>query len=167
MYEDPLLRKIVDLMNAHGPKKLRGRWTIGDSLAIPAGLLPHAFVSYEGESISDIANGMLRNNSVVIISVAVDMKREFNQPTDRSDAHEQVVEFISAKEPATCKIRSDSILGVLRAHQDLDVEHNIYIEAGSETTVEYGIGLEKRGSGIVTAEGVLRFQVTHDQNKPF
>ena len=166
MYEDPILRRIVNLMNQYGPKKLRGRWSIGDSLAVPKGLLPHAFVAYDAENISDIAAGELRVNAIVTISVAVDMTREINTPTDRSDAHEQVVEFISAKDTNSYQLKPDSILGALRAHQDLDLARNVYIEVGSETTIEYGVGLEKRGPGIVTAEGVITFQITHDQVKP-
>ena len=91
---------------------------------------------------------------------------EINTPTDRSDAHEQVVEFISAKDTNSYQLKPDSILGALRAHQDLDLARNVYIEVGSETTIEYGVGLEKRGPGIVTAEGVITFQITHDQVKP-
>lgn len=166
MYKDPLLHAIADLMNKYGPEKLKGRWSVGDSLAIPKGLLPHAFISYDSKAYFDVAAGEIRENSNIVISVAVDMTRELKVPTDRSDAHEMVVDFLTGLDAETLKLRSDCIVGVLRAHQDLDKPNNIYIEVGSETSVEYGIGLEKRGPGIVTAEGILRFQVTHDQMKP-
>lgn len=166
MYHDPILRKILDLMNTDGPKALRGRWSIGDSLAIPKNILPHGFIAYDSENVFDIAGGTLRDNANVVISVAVDMTRELQVPTDRSDAHEQVVEFMAKKDPNTFLFDTNSIIGALRSHQELDSEHNIWIEVGTETSIEYGVGLEKRGPGIVTAEAVLRFQVSHDQLIP-
>ena len=166
MYQDPILHTIMNLLNEYGPKKLKGRWTIGDSLAIPKNALPHGFIAYESQAISDIANGELRNDCYIVISVAVDMTRELQVPTDRSDSHEQVVELLAGKDPSTFLFRRDSVIGALREHQELDHDHNLWIEVGSETTIEYGVGLEKRGAGIVTAEGLLRFKLTNDQVIP-
>lgn len=166
MYEDPILRKILDLMNTEGPKALRGRWSIGDSLAIPKNILPHGFIAYDSENVFDIAGGTLRDNANVVISVAVDMTRELQVPTDRSDAHEMIVEFMAKKDKNTLEFDKNSIIGALRSHQELDMAHNLWIEVGTQSSVEYGVGLEKRGAGIVTAEGVLRFQISHDQLIP-
>ena len=165
MYNDPILKKIVEILNLYGPVKFKNRWTTGDALSIPKEALPRGFVAYSSENISDIAAGTLRDNAEIVISVAVDATKEFSSPTTRADSHEQVVEAIAGKN-SDYSFKSDSVVGCLRAHQDLDVEQNLYIEVGSETTIEYGLGLEKRGPGVVTAEGVLRFRITHDQNKP-
>ena len=166
MYTDPILKKIVDLMDAEGPKELKGRWSVGDSLAVPKGTLPRAFISYDRTAVSDIAQGELRTIYNVVITVAVDMTREFSVAVGRSDAHLMVVEFLEAKDPDSLLLKNDSILGVLRKNQDLGAEQNLWIETGTETTVEYGVGIEKRGVGIMTAEGVLRFAITHDQVIP-
>ncbi len=165
-YQDPILRKIKKLMDEQGPKDLRGRWAIGDSMNLPAGALPRGFISYDTELVRDIANTELRDNCSIVITVAVDMKRELQVPTDRSESHEQVVGYLAGKDPDTFQFKRDSIIGVLRGNQDLDIGHNLWIEVGTETEVDYGVGVEKRGPGIVTAEGLIRFQLTHDQLNP-
>lgn len=46
-------------------------------------------------------------------------------------------------------------------HQDLDVNQNLWINTdGGITEIDFGIGVEKRGPGIMTAEGLVRIQVT-------
>lgn len=165
MYNDPILKKIIEILNLYGPKKLKNRWTTGDVLSIPKGAFPRGFVAYSSENISDIAAGMLRDNAEIVLSVVVDATAEFNSPTTRADSHEQVIGAIAGKN-ADYSFKADSVVGCLRAHQDLDVPQNLFIEVGSETVIEYGLGLEKRGPGVVTAEGVMRFRITHDQPKP-
>lgn len=167
LYEDPILRKVMDLLNASGPRELRGRWTIGDSINIPKGILPHGFIAMDNTSHSYAANSEIRTQFNVVISVAVDMLAEFNKPTDRSDSHEQVIALLE-KRNEDFTVAEDSVLGCLLKHRDLDENENLSIDVGDEGDFEldYGIGTEKRGAGIVTAEGILRFQVTLDQVAP-
>lgn len=161
-YEDPILRRVKELLNTHGPKELRGRWSIGDSLNLPANSLPHGFITYDAVEINNDSNMVMQGKNSIVVSVAVDMKREFNSPTDRADSHEQVVAFIAARDD-DLSFADDSIIGCLLKYQDLDMTRNLWINTdGAIAEVDYGVGLEKRGPGIMTAEGLVRFQITHD-----
>jgi len=166
MYNDPILQAIIDLLDKYGPKKLKGRWHSGDSMCIPKNILPCGFVCYDNEMVRDIANGTLRNTMTIQITVAVDMTRERSVPAARADSHEQVVEFVAGKDKNTWQLKPDSVLGALRANQSLYETKNFWIEVGTESTVNYGIGMEKRGAGIITAEGVITIQATYDQVAP-
>lgn len=163
-YEDPILRKIKEVLDEKGPAELKGRWSIGDSLNIPANSLPRGFIAYDSTSIDNTSNSTIRSLCSVVISVAVDMKKEFINSTDRADSHEQVVELIAARND-DFTFTDDCIAGCLMKHQDLDVNQNLWINAdGGITEIDFGIGVEKRGPGIMTAEGLVRIQVAHDQN---
>ncbi len=165
-YEDPILRKLKDLLDEYGPKELRGRWSIGDSLNLSAGSLPRGFISYDAVEIDNTSNATIREMSAVVISVAVDMKKEFNSSVDRSDSHEQVIALIAARNE-DLSFKNESVVGCLMKHQDLDSSQNLWINTdGATTEVDYGVGIEKRGPGIVTAEGLVRIMITHDQLTP-
>lgn len=165
-YEDPILRRVKELLDKNGPKELRGRWSIGESLNLPANSLPRGFISYDTTNVDNASNATIREMSSVIVSVAVDMKKEFNTTNDRSDSHEQVIGLIAARRE-DLSLTDDCVLGCLMKHQDLDVEQNLWINTdGATMEVDFGIGVEKRGPGIVTAEGLVRFQITHDGIMP-
>lgn len=162
-YKDPVLQKIIDLMEAHGPAELKGRWGIGESMNLSAGSLPQAFVSYDTVQITDASSGTIEFSNNVVITVVVDMKGEFQSPVSNVESHNQVIELI-ARRDEDLKIRTDSIVGCLREHQD--VTPNLWIDDGMPTMIDYGIGIEKRGPGIVTAEASVHFVVTNEQRKP-
>lgn len=164
-YEDPILKRLKGLLNEYGPPELRGRWSVGDSLNLPASALPRGFVSYDTERFTDISNADLRDNCNIVITVAVDMKREFEVPTDRSESHEQVVGYLCPKDEQL-RISPDGVLGCLRKYQDLYSSENLWIQTEGDTEVDYGLGIEKRGPGIMTAEGKIRVTLTSDQRKP-
>lgn len=167
LYEDPILRKIRDLLDESGPEELRGRWTIGDSLNIPKNILPHGFIALDSSNHSRDANAEVRTTFEVLITVAVDMQNEFNTPTDRSESHERVVSLMEGRNE-DYTVSENSVLGCLLKHRDLDPEQNLLIDVGDEGDfdADYGIGAEKRGAGIVTAEGLMRVRVTLDQIAP-
>ncbi len=151
-------------MDEHGPENLKGKWGVGDPIVVEVQALPKAFISYDNVMISDASSSDLRFNNNIVISVVVDMKREFSAPTKRVESHEQVIEMIAGRDD-NMNIREDSIVGCLRKYQDLE-NGKLWIEIGTETEIDYGLGIEKRGPGIMTAEGLIRFQVTLDQIKP-
>ena len=52
-YEDPILHELKSLLDRKGPKELRGRWSVGDSINVPVSSLPRGFISYDGMVVKD------------------------------------------------------------------------------------------------------------------
>lgn len=163
-YEDSILWKIIKLMDEHGPKELRGRWGVGDPIVVSAGALPRAFISYDTVTFSDASNTETNADSSIVINVVVDMKREFSASVNRVESHEQVIDMIQRRRDDLL-LDTESIVGCLLKHQD-DLGDNCWVNVGNPIETDFGVGIEKRGPGIVTAEGMVRFVVTHLQPTP-
>lgn len=164
-YSDPILQKIVKLMNEHGPRELEKRWGVGDPIVVSAGSLPRAFIQYDNAVFSDASNAETNTDSAIVINVVVDMKKEFGSPKNKVESHEQVVDMIQRRGDDV-KISAESIVGCLLKYQD-DLGDKCWVNIGNPIETDYGIGIEKRGPGIMTAEGLVRFTVTHQQISPF
>lgn len=165
-YEDPILHELKSLLDRKGPKELRGRWSVGDSINVPVSSLPRGFISYDGMVVKDDTDFTVVIENRVIISVAVDMKKEVIKPVERAGSHEQIIEIMAGRDPETCKYLEDSIAGCLIKNEDLDLRRGLHINVGNEEMeMDFGMGIEKRGPGVMTAEGVLKFTVRHEQNR--
>lgn len=162
-YQDPVLAKIRDVLNAFGPQTLKNRYGFGDPLVVNQSELPMAFISYDTQEIGDFTSAELQSAMHIVINVVYDLKRDFGQGLSNVESHMSIVDFLSGRNP-DYSLKTDSIIGALRAHQDLDTK--LWIDVGTLSEVDYGVGLEKRGPGIYTAEGVLRFTVINHQIRP-
>lgn len=168
IYRDPILVKIRDILNQDGPKKLKDRYYFGDPIAVNVSNLPACFISFDRQQISNADNSHLESNMSVVFNVVYDHKRDLMQAFDNIESHMSVVDIIEGrhdeKDPNPYAIRKDTILGALRLHEDLG--NNLWIDVGTTSDAEYGVGVGKRGPGIYTAEGIVRIQVKQHQLKP-
>ncbi len=162
-YEDPVLVALRNMLNEHGPKDLKNRYGLGDPLVVNQSQLPMAFISFDTQDIGDVTNAEIQSDMNVVINVVYDLKRDFGQGVSNVESHMSIVDFITGRNP-DYSLKVDSILGALMAHQDLD--EKLWINIDSLSEVDYGVGLEKRGPGIYTAEGIVRFTVKNHQLRP-
>ena len=163
IYRDPILVKIRDTLNQFGPKQLKDRYYFGDPIVVNQSLLPVCFISYDKQTITDVTMSELESRLPVVLNVVYDMKRDMMQALDNIEGHMSLVDIIVGRN-SDYSLKKDSILGALRAHQDLDT--NLWIDVGSSSEADFGVGPEKRGPGIYTAEGVLRIQVLNHSLNP-
>jgi hypothetical protein len=162
-YEDPVLVAIRDMLNEHGPKELKNHYGLGDPLVVNQSELPMAFISFDVQDIGDVTNAEIQSDMRIVINVVYDLKRDFGQGMSNVESHMSVVNFLTGRNP-DFTLKTDSILGALMAHEDL--AEKLWINLDTVSEVDYGVGLEKRGPGIYTAEGVVRFTVKNHQLRP-
>ncbi len=74
--------------------------------------------------------------------------------------------YLCGMDETTMDWLPDSFMSILRAHETLDGEHKLYIDLGSITDATILPGVEARGVGIFTYEGMIQFQVRHNQLRP-
>lgn len=163
IYKDPILVKLRDLFIAEGPKELKDRYGFGDSLQVNKGVLPFAFMSIDIQRVTNSSNAEITTDIPIVVNVVYDMTRDFNQSLENVQSHMSVVNMLIGRNP-DYTIRKDSLAGVLWSHEQL--ADNLWVNLGQQMEADFGIGIEKRGPGIYTTEGVLRFTVKHQQIRP-
>lgn len=162
--DDPVLKRIKSLLNEHGPKELRGRYGTGDPGIINKSQLaqPMAFVSYEDQGFDMSASHELGSEMPIVIDVVHDMTKDFGQGLNAT-SHLAVVDLACGRNK-DFSLRDDSIVGVLRNHQDMSqTEDNLqlFLDVGKKTTVEFDY--QNRDKGLVTAEARIKFTLTTEQ----
>lgn len=162
-YEDPVLVKVREILNTHGPRELKNKYGLGDPIVVNESQLPMAFISFDTQTVRVYTNAEIESKMNVVINVVYNIKRDFGQQLSNIEGHMSLVNLLSGRD-SDYSLKVDSIMGALRAHEELDSK--LWIDVGTLSEVDYGVGLEKRGPGIYTAEGVLRFTVMNQQLTP-
>lgn len=163
IYRDPILTLIRDRFNAEGPKELKDRYFFGDTLLVNARELPCVFMSIDVERLTNASNAEVESNIPIALNVVYDLRRDFQQSIENVNAHMSVVNFLIGRN-ADYTIRKDSLAGVLWNHPQLAAK--LWVNLDQPMEADFGIGIEKRGPGIFTTEGVLKFTVKHHQLTP-
>lgn len=155
---DPVISKIIEKLNAEGPAFLKNRYFYGDPLVVNASNLPACFVCKDSTAvrIADSAQDEHRMN--LFINVVLDMKRDFNQSFENINSASTLYDLMEGR-GSNYAVRTDTIAYVLRKYQQLDT--NLWINYDQELTIDYGVGIEKRGPGVFTVEAVARFSAEH------
>lgn len=163
IYRDPILVKLRNLFNEEGPKRLKDRYFFGDPLFVNPAELPAVFMSFDRQRIRDTSNAELESLVEVVFNVVWNHKRDFNQALDNIEGHMSVVDIIAGRN-ADYTLKKQSLIGILRKHQQLD--NKLWIDLGTDSEPDWGIGIEKRGPGIYTVEGILKISIRHHQLAP-
>src|SRR5579885_510890 len=79
VYQDPVLAKLVGLLNAEGPSELKNRYFFGDPLVVPRSQLPAVFITKDQTRIDEGSNAEDESRMVVVLNVVYDLTRDFNQ----------------------------------------------------------------------------------------
>lgn len=161
-YKDPILKKLIEILDERGPRELKGRYGYGDPGVIQRSQLarPRCFLSYEQQVLTDSAMGMVETNATVLINVVYDMSRDFGQG-ENAWSHMSVAELVSGRDESM-KLRNDTIIGALRKNEHLALDFGqLYIDLGDGTEVEFG--LNNRDKGLVTSEAVVKINVKFEE----
>ena len=163
-YRDPILKAIIDMLEADGPRELVGHYIYGDTLAPAKPALPVVSVARDGTRI--LSDGTMQDRHVtsIVMAVIVDYTTDLNTSFDLSRGTSQLYEFIEARDENRL-LKENTLSFALRKNQKLG--DNLFISILDDgLMIDYGLGIEKRGSNIFSVEGILRFNVESTQKKP-
>lgn len=163
-YRDPILKSIIDMLEADGPRELVGHYIYGDTLAPAKSALPVVSVARDGTRI--LSDGTMQDRHVtsIVMAVIVDYTTDLNTSFDLSRGTSQLYELIEARDPSR-DLKGNTLAFALRKNQKL--AENLFISILDDgLMIDYGLGIEKRGSNIFSVEGILRFNVESTQKKP-
>ena len=162
-YRDPILKALIDMLEADGPADLVGHYVYGDVLAQPKSDLPVVSVARDGTTI--LSDGTMQDRHVqpIVVSVIYDWTRDLNESFDLTRGTNKLYEYIEARDD-TFTLKTKTLAYALRKNQKLG--DNLFISINDNgLLVDYGLGIEKRGANIFSVEGILRFNIESTQPK--
>lgn len=162
-YRDPVITAIIALLNAEGHKDLKNRFFYGDPLLVNRSQLPAVFISRDSSSIDDEDVATDRSRMKMVINVVYDLTRDFNQDFANINSANAIYEYIEGRND-DFTLKTTSIAYILRKYQQIN--SHLYINLDVPLELDYGIGVEKRGQGVYTTEGVVRFEVMNIALQP-
>jgi len=166
-YRDPIITKLISVFEELGPKELKGKYYYGSLFALPQNqnVLPAVFIHERRDQGS--AEGINRDKSrkTYQVNVSVEMKKDWLRSTKVVEAHMELQRYLCGMDENYDWL-PDSFMSIIRAHQVLDGEKKLYIDLDTITDATVLPGVEARGTGIFTYEGMIQFQVRHNQVRP-
>lgn len=169
-YRDPILEKLITMLEENGPEELVGHYIYGDTLAPKKDDLPIVSVAREETRVTSDGTMQDVHTTAIVLAVIVDWTEGLDQSFDLTRGTQQLYELLEKRETDPTSenyyaVLEGTLVHALRANQKLD--NNLYISIRDEgLLVDYGLGWEKRGDNIFSAEGILRFNIELTQKKP-
>lgn len=158
-YSDPVLAKLIAVLDADGPVALRGKYYQGDPVLIPTSLqYPMCFVSRDTTNVSAADTLQDMHTMPIVLNVVFNGARELNQAAFSQAGAMGLYELCEGR-GADYSVRTDTILGVLRNHLALDTNLFIDIE-DNDTTIDYALSPPERRQ-IWSVEAVIRTTIKH------
>jgi hypothetical protein len=160
-YEDPVLKAVIDLLNATGPQRLKNRYFQGDPVIIPTAYqYPLCFVSRDTTTMSIDSTNYDMEEMPIVLNVVVNGARELNQTNFAQAGALDLYDLVEGRTD-TYDLRADTIAGVLRGQQVIDGNNRLFLDVtGSNLAIEYALSSPERRQ-IWSVEAVIRTTVKH------
>lgn len=163
-YRDPILKALIDMLESDGPSELQKHYIYGDTLAPPRSALPVVSVARDGTRIVSDGSMQDRHVTAIVMAVIVDYTTDLNTSFDLVKGTSKLYELVEARDTSR-NLKVNTLAYALRKNQKLG--DNLFISVNDDgLLIDYGLGIEKRGSNIFSVEAILRFNVESTQQKP-
>lgn len=162
--KDPILERVKEIMNEHGPTELKGRYGVGDPGIVNKSQLarPMAFISYQEQALDMSASHEMESTLPISIDIVYDMTKDFGQGMD-AVSHQAVTELACGRDD-DFSIREDTVAGVLMYNQDLSKPTDVMqLYLDPETPIQVEFDYQTRDKGLVTAEAIVNFNLKTNQ----
>lgn len=166
-YRDPIISKLIELFEAEGAPEMKGKWFYGNLYILPQNqnVLPAGFISQVRDQGASHSSSEDKSTKTYQVNISVELKKEMGRSTRAVEAHMDLQRYLAGMDENFDWL-PDSIMYILRSHETLDGAKKLYINLDSITDVNIQPGVEARGVGIYTYEGMVQFQVRHNQIRP-
>ena len=170
-YRDPILKKLIDMLETEGPAELAGHYIYGDTLAPPRSRLPIVSVARDTSRVGSDGTMQDRRTHTITMAIIVDYTKDLNESFDLSRGTTTLYRLIEESyedetDPNYLAVKPKTIVYALRNNLKLADNLFISIRNDDELSIDYKLGIEKRGSGIWSVEGILRFSMESTQARP-
>lgn len=160
MYNDPVIKKYIELIKAVVPDIKT--YYQGDPVRIPKVNLPACIISKSQTEVDPLTNLEDSHRMALILTVVTDVRDERGDEQEMTPGIAQLYDIIEGREETTYKLKTNSILHILRSNQLVDATYNLRTDLGTITRADYGLTIGKRSEGYAT-EGQIEFIATYSQ----
>jgi hypothetical protein len=156
VYEDPVIAKVIELLDANGPSKLRGKYINGDVLSPNKSELPLCYIAKD-ETVAQPATNMEDEHLFQLVATVIfDWTQDLNEAYDIIAGTPELYEICEGRN-GDYTVKEDTLLYQLRKSEQLDAD--LWIGIGTPVQISYGLGVDRRGPGSFSVEAVIRFAV--------
>lgn len=165
MYEDPIIKKYIDLLKAKMPDIKQ--WYQGDPIRIPVSNLPCVLISKTETRIGPFTNAEDEHGIEMRITVITDIRSELSTQEDEKRVVAGVAKLYQLVEERDTDytLKDTSILDILRSNQVVDASNNLRTDLNTLTRVDYGETLRDRDAGLWSIEARIIFVAHFIQNR--
>lgn len=161
---DPIIEKLIEMLEANGPTALVNKYIQGDVLAPPKSELPIVSIAKDGTNVRSDGTMQDVHTISIVLAVIEDWTKDLNESFDLTRGTNALWRYFE-KRNANYSVAEKTLIYALRANQKLD--NNLFISINDNgLEADYGLGIEKRGSNIFSVEGIIRFNIELTQQKP-
>ncbi len=156
IYYDPIIKKVIEMLEAGGPTKLHGRYMNGDVLLPNKSDLPICYITKDQVSAAPANTMEDEHLQLLVATVILDFTQDLNEASNIVAGVPDLWQMVEARDD-DYQLLTDTLLYQLRNSQQLD--DKMWIGVGSPVQINYGMGIERRGPGIFSIEATIRFTV--------
>lgn len=163
-YRDPVLKKLIDMLEKDGPEELKGHYIYGDTLYPNQSDLPVVSVMRSATSVKSDGTMQDVHRSGIEMAIIIDATEDYDKSFDLTRGTTRLYELIELRND-DYSASEGTIVHALRSNQKLD--DNLFISIRDDgLNVTYASGWEKRGHNIFSVEAILKFEIELTQPKP-
>lgn len=155
IYKDPIITKIIDTIKANTASIKY--FYYGDPLRVPVSNLPCAIIAKRETRVGNLTNAEDEHGIQMTITVVTDIRSELHDDKQLVAGFSSLYDIVEGREETTYKLKTSSLLHILRNNVGLDPTNNLRIDLNTITRVDYGMTVNKRDSEAWALEGEIEF----------
>ena len=160
-YKDPIITKYTSLILAAIPGVFKSTFQ-GDPIRLAKSDYPALIISKSRTRVGPHTNSEDEHEIALILTVVVDVRAEINDSKEITPGIAKLYDIIEGRD-AQYKLKSGSILNILRTNIAVDASLNLRTDLGSITTANYGLTIGKRAQDTYGVEGSIEFIASFNQ----
>ena len=163
LYKDPIITKYMDLITGvFGIGFFKGMY-YGDPVRVPTSNLPAVIISKDETRVSNITNVEDQHLVAFTLTIITDIRNDINDDKAIAPGIASLYDIIEGREDSTLKLKTKSILNVLRSNVAVDTALNLRTDLASITRADYGMTVGKRDLEAWAIEAQVEFIASFTQ----
>ena len=160
-YQDPIITKYFDLIKSVVGDSFFKFYYQGDPIRVPNSSLPAIIISKDETRASNALDGGSNVDDThlmaLTLTVITDIRNDINDDKAIAPGISTLYDIMEGRESATLKLKTKSLLHILRNNVDVDTTLGLRTDLGSITRVDYGLTVGKREQEAWAVEAQLEF----------
>lgn len=161
LYQDTIINKYFALIEAALPGLFKSKYQ-GDPVRIPASNMPALIISKVQTTVAPHTNSEDDHSIAMVLTVVTDIRDERSETIEMTPGVAKLYDIIEGRD-ANYKLKSTSILHILRSNIEVDEGLNLRTDLGTNTRIDYGMTIGKRQPEAFAIEAQVEFLARYSQ----